>query len=172
MKNNNIDSDTATTGAGNIMRRLHEHDSHGVERRRTVVTRADGSKVVRVEKRRRTYSDSENVEKNHALQNKKFLIGLCLVILLSIGGMIGFYMYRLTTFNTQEFTDKLKTELAESWGGQIELRDVTLDGRNIKASRVNVTFPEDSCLSFVSLEGVSGELSMSAIFKGKVQGES
>ncbi len=154
------------------MRRLHDHDSRGVERRRTVVTRADGTKVVRVEKRRRTYDDSEQSEKKNALQNKKFLIGLCLVILLTIGGMVGGYMYRLTTFNTQDFVNHLKTELAESWGGQIELRDVALDGRSIKATRVNVTFPENSCLSFVSLEGVSGELSMSSIFMGKIKGES
>ena len=33
------------------MRQLHASDSHGVERRREVVVRPDGSKVIRVEKR-------------------------------------------------------------------------------------------------------------------------
>ena len=36
------------------MRQLHDSDSQGVERRREVVVRPDGSKVIRVEKRRRS----------------------------------------------------------------------------------------------------------------------
>lgn len=54
------------------MRQLHASDSHGVERRREVVVRPDGSKVIRVEKRRRTYSDDQRDAKQAMLKNKRF----------------------------------------------------------------------------------------------------
>lgn len=67
------------------MRQLHASDSHGVERRREVVVRPDGSKVIRVEKRRRTYSDDQRDAKQAMLKNKRFLIGLCILVLLAAG---------------------------------------------------------------------------------------
>ncbi len=54
------------------MRQLHASDSHGVERRREVVVRPNGSKVIRVEKRRRTYSDDQRDAKQAMLKNKRF----------------------------------------------------------------------------------------------------
>lgn len=79
------------------MRQLHASDSHGVERRREVVVRPDGSKVIRVEKRRRTYSDDQRDAKQAMLKNKRFLIGLCILVLLAAGALAGTYMYRLTS---------------------------------------------------------------------------
>ncbi len=152
------------------MRRLHDSDSRGVERRRTVVTRPDGFKVVRVEKRRRTYDDNSE-ENTKANRNKKFLIGICLFMLLLVGGMGGLYMFRLTKFNSQEFVADFQTELSESWGGKVEVTDLSLDGRVLRATAVKITFPEDSCLSFVTLEGVSGEVSMGSIFMGHIKGD-
>ena len=71
----NSDSDPEFfQGAGNIMRQLHDSDSRGVERRREVVVRPDGSKVIRVEKRRRSYSDEHQGDKKAALKNKRFSI--------------------------------------------------------------------------------------------------
>ncbi len=152
------------------MRRLHDSDSRGVERRRTVVTRPDGFKVVRVEKRRRTYDDNSE-EKKKANRNKKFLIGICLFMLLLVGGLGGLYMLRLTKFNSQDFAAGFQTELSESWGGKVEVTGLTLDGRVLRATGVKITFPEDSCLSFVSLEGVSGEVSVGSIFMGRIKGD-
>lgn len=159
-------------GAGNILRQLHESDSRGIERKREVVRRPDGSKVIRVEKRRRTYSDEQQEAKKAGLKNKRFLIGLCILILLVAGGLVGMYMYRLTSFNTEEFSTRMKAELSAAWGGNVEISGMTMDGRSLKASRITVTFPEDSCLSFVIMEGVSGEISATSLFMGKVKGES
>lgn len=153
------------------MRQLHESDSRGVERRREVVVRPDGFKVIRVEKRRRTYDDKQQEAGRASLKNKRFLIGLCILILLLVGGLAGTYMYRLTLFNTEEFSSRLQQELSEAWGGEVEISGVALDGLSLKASRVKVSFPENSCLSFVALEGISGELSATSVFLGKMKGE-
>ena len=99
------------------MRQLHDSDSQGVERRREVVVRPDGSKVIRVEKRRRSYGDEHQNDKKAALKNKRFLIGLCILILLVVGGLVGTYMYRLTSFNTVEFSNRMQEELSAAWGG-------------------------------------------------------
>lgn len=73
MKNSGSDFESSPSqGADNIMRQLHASDSHGVERRREVVVRPDGSKVIRVEKRRRTYSDDQRDAKQAMLKNKRF----------------------------------------------------------------------------------------------------
>ncbi|HBI12898.1 MAG TPA: hypothetical protein DDX86_04560, partial [Akkermansia sp.] len=64
MKNSDSDFESSPPqGADNIMRQLHASDSQGVERRREVVVRPDGSKVIRVEKRRRTYNDDRQDSK-------------------------------------------------------------------------------------------------------------
>ena len=53
--------------------------------KREVVVRPDGSKVIRVEKRRRTYNDDHGDAKQAVLKNKRFLIGLCILVLLVVG---------------------------------------------------------------------------------------
>lgn len=153
------------------MRQLHESDSRGVERRREVVVRADGTKVIRVEKRRRSYNDEQREAGKASLNNKRFLIGLCILVLLLVGALAGTYMYRLTSFNTEEFSSRLQQELSDSWGAEVEVSGVAMDGLSLKASRIKITFPEDSCLSFVTLSGISGELSATAVFLGKIKGE-
>lgn len=170
---NNSDSEPPSSqGADNIMRQLHASDSRGVERRREVVVRPDGSKVIRVEKRRRTYHDEQGDAKQAVLKNKRFLIGLCVLVLLIVGALAGTYMYRLTSFNTEEFAGRLQSDLSASWGGKVEISGMAMDGLSMKAARVKVTFPEDSCLSFVAMEGVSGEISATSLFMGKIKGES
>lgn len=154
------------------MRQLHASDSRGVERRREVVVRPDGSKVIRVEKRRRTYSDDRQEAKQAVLKNKRFLIGLCILTLLTVGALAGTYMYRLTSFNTEEFAGRLQADLSAAWGGKVEVAGMAMDGLSMKASRIKVSFPEDSCLSFVAMEGVSGEISAMSLFMGKIKGES
>ena len=37
---------------------------------------------------------------------------------------------------------------------------------------IRVSFPEDSCLSFVAMEGISGEISAVPLFMGKIKGAS
>ena len=123
------------------MRQLHDSDSQGVERRREVVVRPDGSKVIRVEKRRRSYGDEHQNDKKAALKNKRFLIGLCILILLVVGGLVGTYMYRLTSFNTVEFSNRMQEELSAAWGGDVEVSGMAMDGRSLKASRIRITFP-------------------------------
>lgn len=154
------------------MRQLHASDSHGVERRREVVVRPDGSKVIRVEKRRRTYQDDQQSSRQTAQKNKRFLISLCILILLVVGGLMGTYMYRLTAFNTEEFAKQLQSDLSEAWGGNVEISGLAMDGLSLKTSSIKVSFPEDTCLSFVSLEGVSGDISAMSLFMGKIKGES
>lgn len=154
------------------MRQLHASDSRGVERKREVVVRPDGTKVIRVEKRRRTYHDDRNDAKQAVLKNKRFLIALCIAALLAVGALAGTYMYRLTSFNTEEFTSRLQSDLSAAWGGKVEISGMAMDGLSMKASRIKVAFPEDSCLSFVTLEGISGEISATSLFMGKIKGES
>lgn len=154
------------------MRQLHASDSRGVERRREVVVRPDGSKVIRVEKRRRTYNDDHRDAKQTVLKNKRFLISICILVLLVVGALAGTYMYRLTSFNTEEFAGRLQSDLSAAWGGKVEISGMAMDGLSLKASRIKVSFPEDSCLSFVAMEGVSGEISAASLFMGKIKGES
>ena len=92
------ESSSSSQGAANIMRQLPASDSQGVERKREVVVRPDGSKVIRVEKRRRTYNADHGDAKQAVLKNKRFLIGLCILVLLVVGALAGTYMYRLPSF--------------------------------------------------------------------------
>lgn len=174
MKNSDSDpeSSSSSQGTDNIIRQLHASDSQGVERRREVVVRPDGTKVIRVEKRRRTYSDDRRDSRQAVLKNKRFLIALCIVVLLAVGALAGTYMYRLTSFNTEEFTSRLQSDLSGAWGGKAEISGMAMDGLSMKASRIKISFPEDSCLSFVVLEGISGEISATSLFMGKIKGES
>lgn len=123
------------------MRQLHASDSQGVERKREVVVRPDGSKVIRVEKRRRTYNDDHGDAKQAVLKNKRFLIGLCILVLLVVGALAGTYMYRLTSFNTEEFAGRLQSDLSAAWGGKVEASGMAMDGLSMKAARHQGHFP-------------------------------
>ena len=54
--------------------------------------------------------------KQAMLKNKRFLIGLCILVLLAAGALAGTYMYRLTSFNTEEFAGRLQADLSAAWG--------------------------------------------------------
>ena len=91
---------------------------------------------------------------------------------LAAGALAGTYMYRLTSFNTEEFAGRLQADLSAAWGGDVKISGMAVDGLTMKASRIKVSFPEDSCLSFVAMEGISGEISAVPLFMGKIKGES
>ncbi len=86
-----------------------------------------------MEKRRRTYNDDHGDAKQAVLKNKRFLIGLCILVLLVVGALAGTYMYRLTSFNTEEFAGRSQSDLSAAWGGRWKLRHG--DGRPFHEGR-------------------------------------
>ena len=128
------------------MRQLHASDSQGVERKREVVVRPDGSKVIRVEKRRRTYNDDHGDAKQAVLKNKRFLIGLCILVLLVVGALAGTYMYRLTSFNTEEFAGRLQSDLSAAWGGKVEASGMAMDGLSMTPASRSLSRRIPACL--------------------------
>lgn len=45
------------------------------------------------------------------------------------GALAGTYMYRLTSFNTEEFAGRLQSDLSAARGGKVEASGMAMDGR-------------------------------------------
>ena len=162
------DKESPVSGADNIISHINNAHGNGVERSREVIVRPDGSKVIRVKKRRKVYRDSDE---KRQLGNKNFLMMICASVLVIIVAAVGLYLFRLSSFNQDSFAEQMKQELAQAWGGEVEISNFSVDGREISASSIKIRFPENTCLSFVTLDQIKAEISMAGLFMGQVKGE-
>ncbi len=143
------------------------------EKTREVITRPDGSKMVRVEKRRRVIGKDNHREKEKDVsQMKKTGIVLAILLVVILGSIIGLVMYKISSFNSPEYVKELEAELAGRFCAQkVECKSVHVDTTSATMKELVMSgFPEDSPFAFVRLENVSAELKPSSFFVGYLKG--
>ncbi len=152
----------------NIIRQLNE-DSPGTEKEREVVVRPDGSKVVRVTKKRKTLISREEKSRN---SRKVFMQGLFGFFLL-LAGLAAFFFYRVTSMSGEKYLMDRSHELAEHWGASsVRCTGAVIDGINFHVGNVVADFPESSMIARVELSGIESELDLGSFFTGIITGDS
>ncbi len=151
----------------NIIRQLNE-DSPGKKKGREVVVRPDGSKVVRVTKKRKTMVTREEKSRNG---RKVFMQGL-FVFLLLIAGIAGFFFYRMTTMSGDRYLMGRSEELAQLWGASsVRCKGAVIEGVKLHISNIVAEFPEGSMVQRVELSEIETELDLGSFFTGIITGD-
>lgn len=149
----------------NIINQLN-NDKPSREKSREVVVRADGTKVIRVTKKRKVMVSNE--EKNRR-SRKKFLVGLLGFFLLA-SALVAFYLYRMSEMCSESYFNEKKQELCAAWGAEsIEITNPRVEGMKLTIDRLIARFPESSMLEKVELNGMNASLAVSSFIAGEFQ---
>ncbi|MBE6434875.1 MAG: hypothetical protein E7030_01560 [Akkermansiaceae bacterium] len=169
MSNNNEDKYTRegddNSQVRNIINQLN-NDKPSREKSREVVVRADGTKVIRVTKKRKVMVSND--EKNRR-SRKKFLVGLLGFFLLA-SALVAFYLYRMSEMCSESYFNEKKQELCAAWGAEsIEITNPRVEGMKLTIDRLIARFPESSMLEKVELNGMNASLAVSSFIAGEFQ---
>lgn len=147
----------------NIINQLNS-DKPSREKNREVVTRDDGTKVVRVTRKRKVMVS--NAEK-HRRSRRNVLYGVLASFLL-VGLLVAFAAYRMSVICSESYLDETRQKIAAAWGASsVEIVNAKVEGMNLTADRVMAKFPESSVLERVELTHLSAPLDFSSLFTGE-----
>lgn len=145
-----------------IIKQLNE-ERPSKEKSREVVVRPDGTKVVRVIKKRKVTISS--VEKNrHA--KKRFLLLLLLLLLLG-GTMAVIVSVRMSSMAGEAYMEKRQQELCHAWGAtSVHCSGAGISGFSLQIESLVAEFPESSVLRRVEMRNISATLATTSFFSG------
>lgn len=155
------DDEPGDSQVRNIIKKLNE-DAPGKEKSREVIVRADGTKVVRVVKKKRVMV-SRSEKRRRSLRSGI----LCLIILLVLGVAFGSYFaYRMSTFDAKLI--QTGEALKEAWGAEsVTCSGISTDGNEFSIEQIEATFPQGHLLRKVVLSKLKGSLSARSYILGK-----
>ncbi len=150
-----------------IIRQLNE-ETPAKEKTREVVVRPDGSKVVRVTKKRKVMiSQAESRRRSR----RSFMVAL-FVILLALGCAVAFFSFRMSAMSGETYLAEREQELCRLWGAaSVKCTGATIDGVDLRVSSIVAEFPEDCMIERIELSEVKGMLDLSTFFTGVLTGE-
>ena len=147
----------------NIINQLNS-DKPSREKNREVVTRDDGTKVVRVTRKRKVMVS--NAEKHR--RSRRNVLYTVLACFLFVGLLVAFAAYRMSVICSESYLDETRQKIAAAWGAStVEIINAKVEGMNLTADRVMATFPESSVLERVELTHLSAPLDFSSLFTGE-----
>jgi len=146
----------------NIIKQLNE-ERPSREKKREVVVRPDGTKVVRVVKKRKVMVTHE--EKSRRAR-RSFLSGLLAFILL-LAAAVGFYAYRMSSMSSDDYLRGQEVALCKAWGAtSVRCVGAHIDGMELMADSIVAEFPESSRLERVELSKISCTLETASFIFG------
>ncbi len=150
-----------------IIRQLNE-DAPSKEKSREVVVRPDGSKVVRVTRKRRSLISKE--EKTRG-SRRVFMQGLFAFFLL-VAGVTAFFFYRMTTMSGDKYLMNRSEELRLLWGANsVRCTGAVIDGVDLHISNIVAEFPESCMIQRVELSELESEINLGTFFTGIISGD-
>ncbi|MBR5889164.1 MAG: hypothetical protein IKY92_03890 [Akkermansia sp.] len=154
------------TQVRSIIKQLNE-DKPSRERHREVVVRADGTKVVRVTKKRKVMISSHE-KKRRGRKNFIFTLAGAFVVLILL---IAFLFVRMASMSSSAYLESCKHELQQHWGAtSVQVEGAGVDGTSFHLNNIVAEFPESCMLERVELVGVEANLDWMSFFRSKIQG--
>lgn len=150
-----------------IIKQLNE-EAPSSEKSREVVTRADGTKMVRVVKKKKVMvSKAEKMRRSR----RSFLVFLLVFILLVLG-IAAFFSYRMASMTGTAYMQEREAELARAWGAEsVHCTGAQIDGLSLKISSIVAEFPPSSMIESVELREISAVLDTSTFFTGLLRSD-
>lgn len=159
-----LDGDEQKTQVRSIINQLNE-DRPSKEKSREVVVREDGTKVIRVTKKRRVLV-SEREKNRHS--RRTMVMGI-LVVLLALLGMAAFFGLRMSVMSGETYLADSVAALKEAWGA----KDIRVSGKGVDGSRFHLNslvaeFPEGNLIQRVELTNIEADMDSLSFFAKKL----
>ena len=139
------------------------------ERSREVVVRPDGTKVVRVTKKRRVMVTK--ADKNRRAR-KNLLVSIILLLLLTFG-FVAYGFYHYAHMVSDSYIAEKEAQMCKAWGAEsVKITGVKNGiGTGLEIESVLVTFPQSCVVESVLLENLRAEVSLASYYTGEFQSE-
>lgn len=154
------EGDEQKTQIRSIINQLNE-EKPSKEKSREVVVREDGTKVIRVTKKRRVVVSER--EKNRR-SRRTFVMGI-LVAFLALLGLAAFFGFRMSVMSGEAYLQESVAALKEAWGA----KDIRVNGKGVSGGVFHLNslvaeFPEGSLIEYVELTDIEAELDSLSYF--------
>ncbi|MGJ8723658.1 MAG: hypothetical protein ACSHYB_03785 [Roseibacillus sp.] len=159
-------SDKRTYSVDEMMDRLRDGDREKREEGE-LVTREDGTQVMRVKKRKRRSKQKKEEEAKRRKQASLFRTLALIAIPLALG--LG-ALYLLAKYNSPSFSQDLEATIWEETGARAKMSQLSPKGTVVTANSVQLNWPDGSHLDQFKASGVSGDLSLLSFATGKFRG--
>ncbi len=161
------EEEESLTQVRSIIKHLNE-EKPALERAREVVVRTDGSKVVRVTKKRRVMMSAADVRRRNRM-HILYLFAGCLVVLMICGA---YFLFRMSTMASTAYLKEQQVSLQQAWGAaNVQLEGRGIEGTMLQLNSVIADFPENSMLQRVELSGIQVKLDMLSFLTGGLRGD-
>lgn len=138
------------------------------EKSREVVVREDGTKVIRVTKKRRVMVSAEEKSK----KTRRGLMMGVLVCFLAAALVVAFFVFRMSSMSGEAYLTRQSDALREQWGAtSVKCVGADMDGSSFKVDSLKAEFPESSMLVSLELSGIKAEVNASTFFSGVLTGD-
>lgn len=153
--------DESQTQVRDIIRRINE-EKPSQAKRREVVVRPDGTKVIRVTKKRRVMMTEKDIRK----RSRKHLVAFISIAFLALCVVSAFFFYRMAVMSGEDYLQSRVDELRKAWGAEsVRVVGTGISGTTLHVSSIVAEFPDDSLLEQVELNDLSAELSAESFFR-------
>lgn len=146
----------------NIINQLNA-DRPSSEKSREVVVRADGTKAIRVVKKRKVMVSNDEKARR---ARRSFVYGL-LILFLLVGALVGLIAFRMSRLASDDYFRELEMSMCEALGAEnVRLTGGRLDGLTLKASSIVIEFEGEGMVAHAEMSDISGVLATSSFFTG------
>ncbi|MGA0900499.1 MAG: hypothetical protein ACO3SO_08860 [Luteolibacter sp.] len=147
-----------------MMDRLHERTTSEHSGEGELVTREDGSQVIRVRRRKRR---SHQPEKERRRRIRIMQLTAALLVLLVALLMVGFVTIYV---NTESYRKQLSAKLEATSGAQAKLIQFRMNPGAANAQGLDLKWPQGSALDSLQLRLLSADITPVAVIAGKFHG--
>ncbi len=159
--------DKETYSVDDMMERLRKGERKK-ESEGELVTREDGTQVLRVKKRKRRSKQKKEEEakrRRRAVLLRTFaLVAIPLILGLSL-------VYLLAKYHSPGFAEGINAAIWEKTGSQARISRLSPVGTKLSARAMTLSWPDDSYLDKLQVQQVSGDLSPLAFLTGNFGGD-
>lgn len=159
--------EASSTHVRGIIQQIND-EKPSKEKKREVVVRPDGTKVVRVTKKRRVLVSES--EKNKAGRRSFMFIlmgafALCFIL-------VALLLFRMSQMSGEAYVQSKAEELKQAWGAEsVTLMGSGIEGTSFHLSGLVAEFPADSLVQHVELSDVSADLDTVTFFSRVLTGD-
>ena len=137
-----------------------------------LVTRPDGSQVMRKRKRkRRSEQPVRKSARGKTTSSRRFKILVLGVVSVLIVALLLAVLLLLAKYNSESYRTGLEEKLTEAVGGTVVLERMAVTPVKARAERVRMRWPEDALLKTAVFEEVEAELGLSGFLGAAWSGE-
>lgn len=161
------EEEESLTQVRSIIKQLNE-DKPSKERRREVVVRADGTKVVRVTKKRKVMLSARDKQRRGRKHLALAMAGVFVFILVAAAVLF----LRMSSMSTSSYLSGKQAELQQCWGADsLVFEGPGIEGTSFYLTKVTAEFPESSMIERAELTGLSTRLELSSFLSGTFKAE-